>query len=492
MHEVGHTLGLRHNFKATTMLKNEQLHDTAITRKQGCRRLGDGLHAESTSPRRGPSRATTSRPPSAVRLLGDRVRLQAALGRHGRRGGEAPEDRHEGPSPAWITPPTRTCSSASIPSRCRSTWATTPSASPGSGSRSPRTCSSARNHGARLPTRTTPAEALGQLRDPRRRPGSQRPRAPDRRRAHVRDAPGTGRDPLTPVPVAEQRDALDVITGSLLSADSLRVSAHAAAQARHRLQRTLGSDPRRPRLDPDRLLAIRAAARPAALAAGGDERHRRHPPSRKQREGALGNDARAANARAVLAPVAGGVEPLDSHAVDIGPLRREVQRDHANRIAALLLRPGAASRADTRSVVRVQARQLLERIRTASKRPGLSEEAQAHPPTAPTPSTRRSRPDCSARRQFGTTRRGFRIPSRTAWTLLPVGSRDRAPTGARPRLCHPMPAAFAAGRTAAQPPLPVLRRTGPPDGPRRGYRSAHDLRQRSCPCGLPCRRSSAP
>ena len=37
-----------------------------------------------------------------------------------------------------------------------------------------------------------------------------------------------------------------------------------------------------------------------------------------------------------------------------------------------------ASRVDTRSTVRVQARVLLERIRTASHRPGLSEEAQAH------------------------------------------------------------------------------------------------------------------
>ena len=35
MHEVGHTLGLRHNFKASTVLKNDQLHDTAITSKQG-------------------------------------------------------------------------------------------------------------------------------------------------------------------------------------------------------------------------------------------------------------------------------------------------------------------------------------------------------------------------------------------------------------------------------------------------------------------------
>jgi hypothetical protein len=35
MHEVGHTLGLRHNFKASTMLPNEKLHDVAVTRKQG-------------------------------------------------------------------------------------------------------------------------------------------------------------------------------------------------------------------------------------------------------------------------------------------------------------------------------------------------------------------------------------------------------------------------------------------------------------------------
>ena len=35
MHEVGHTLGLRHNFKGSTMLPNAQLHDTKITREKG-------------------------------------------------------------------------------------------------------------------------------------------------------------------------------------------------------------------------------------------------------------------------------------------------------------------------------------------------------------------------------------------------------------------------------------------------------------------------
>ncbi len=35
MHEVGHSLGLRHNFKASTMLRPDQLNDTSITRVKG-------------------------------------------------------------------------------------------------------------------------------------------------------------------------------------------------------------------------------------------------------------------------------------------------------------------------------------------------------------------------------------------------------------------------------------------------------------------------
>ncbi len=35
MHEVGHSLGLRHNFKASTMLTGDQLHDTNLTRSKG-------------------------------------------------------------------------------------------------------------------------------------------------------------------------------------------------------------------------------------------------------------------------------------------------------------------------------------------------------------------------------------------------------------------------------------------------------------------------
>jgi hypothetical protein len=194
----------------------------------------------------------------------------------------------------------------------------------------------------------------------------------------VRDAPGTGRDPLTPVPASEQRDALDVITGSLLAADSFRVSPA--------LQRKLGTDfserwealrggdgstqtdysPSEPVLGPHRaLLSVLLSDTVETLLIDSIEY------------------APTFSARALRMPELHGRltqavwSELDGRG-DIAPLRRAVQRDHVNRISALLLRPGAAARADTRSTVRVQAKALLERIRVASHRPGLSDETKAH------------------------------------------------------------------------------------------------------------------
>ena len=194
----------------------------------------------------------------------------------------------------------------------------------------------------------------------------------------VRDAPGTGRDPLAPVPVADQREALDVITGSLLSADSLRVSPT--------LQRKLATD---------------FSERWEALRGGEGSTQTAYSPSEAvlglQRSllAVLMSDTVATRLleSSEKAPVGAGRalrmpelygrlsqavwSELDGSG-DIAPLRREVQRDHINRISTMLLRPGASSRADTRSIVRAQAKVLLERIRGAGRRGGLSEEARAH------------------------------------------------------------------------------------------------------------------
>jgi len=194
----------------------------------------------------------------------------------------------------------------------------------------------------------------------------------------VRDAPGTGRDPLTPVPVGEQREALDLITGSLLSADSFSVSPA--------LQRKLGAD---------------FAERTDAFFGGEGSTQTDYSPSvqvlglqrsllavmmsdtvatrlLESSEKAPSGSGRALRMPELYARLTQAVwSELDGRG-DIAPLRREVQRDHVNRIAAMLIRPGAASRADTRSIVRVQAKALLERIRSAAHRPGLSEESRAH------------------------------------------------------------------------------------------------------------------
>ena len=194
----------------------------------------------------------------------------------------------------------------------------------------------------------------------------------------VRDSPGTGRDPLAPVPVADQREALDVITGSLLSADSLRVSPT--------LQRKLGTD---------------FGERWEALRGGEGSAQTDYSPSEQvlglQRSllAVLMSDtvatrlldssekAPVGTGRALRMPELYGRlsqavwSELDGSG-DIASLRREVQRDHVNRISAMLIRPGASTRADTRSIVRAQAKLLLERIRVASRRGGLSEEARAH------------------------------------------------------------------------------------------------------------------
>jgi len=69
---------------------------------------------------------------------------------------------------------------------------------------------------------------------------------------------------------------------------------------------------------------------------------------------------------------------LHARGGDIPSPRRELQREHVNRLASLLLRPGALTRADARSLVRVQAQDLLGRIQAAAQRKGLSTEARAH------------------------------------------------------------------------------------------------------------------
>ncbi len=70
MHEVGHTLGLRHNFKASTLLFAGRFERRRKDAQDGSRRVGDGLQSGQHRARRARRRAISSRPRSARTICG--------------------------------------------------------------------------------------------------------------------------------------------------------------------------------------------------------------------------------------------------------------------------------------------------------------------------------------------------------------------------------------------------------------------------------------
>lgn len=193
----------------------------------------------------------------------------------------------------------------------------------------------------------------------------------------LRDFPGSGRDPLQPVSPVQQREALDVIARGLLAADSFSASPA--------LQR---------RLAPNFEERGDAAFDGAAVATDFSLSQRVFAVQRAAL-GQLMSDTVAsriidsqdkATNRAdafQLAELYGRLQhdiwsELGSNKADITPARRELQREQLNRVAAAVLRPGGTSRADARSLIRIQAQSLLNQIQAALARRTYGADTKAH------------------------------------------------------------------------------------------------------------------
>ena len=193
----------------------------------------------------------------------------------------------------------------------------------------------------------------------------------------LRDYPGSGRDPLQPVPAAVQREALDVMSRGLFAADSLVVSPalqrRLAPDFQERgealyggegsvatdfslTQRVLGLQ----RALLGQLMSDSVAAR--IIDSQGKAAQRDEAFQLSELYGRLERDIWSELS-------AGG---------DIGAPRRELQREYINRVSAMLLRPSPSGRADARGLVRARAQALLPRVLAASQRSGLSADARAH------------------------------------------------------------------------------------------------------------------
>ena len=190
----------------------------------------------------------------------------------------------------------------------------------------------------------------------------------------LRDRPGSGRDPLQPVPAAVQRAALDALARNVLATDSFRLSPA--------LQRRLAADfDDGPGTDFSIIEMVLGLQRTLLGQLMSDSVAARILDSEGKfdsggKPGAVGTTFRLSELYTRLTREVWS--ELDTRAGDISAPRRELQRDYLNRLATTLLRPSGAARADAKSLWREQARELLARISAAQRRGGLSAESRAH------------------------------------------------------------------------------------------------------------------
>jgi hypothetical protein len=191
----------------------------------------------------------------------------------------------------------------------------------------------------------------------------------------LRDFPGTGRDPLQPLPAAVQRQALDVVARGALAADALTVP---PALQRKMAPDFLERDDWRTGPTPTDMpvtVAVTELQRALLEQLMSDSLAQRIVDA----EHKVDRPADAFRLSELYGRVQREVWSELGAVGDIPAARRALQREHVNKLSALLLRPSALARADARALVRHEAQALLARIDAAIKRPrALSLETQAH------------------------------------------------------------------------------------------------------------------
>ncbi len=183
----------------------------------------------------------------------------------------------------------------------------------------------------------------------------------------LRDHAGTGRATYTPVPVERQRLALKLVSQSLFAAKSFVFAPELLSR--------FGPDhfDRLNRNDVSisvRLLALQTAALDQLMSDVVAARLLNSAEKVKSAKDVM-------SVHELYSNVQGAVWSELSAGGDIGVTRRNLQREHLKRLANAIIRPSATAPADARSVQREQATQLLASLKGAIGKP-MSQEARAH------------------------------------------------------------------------------------------------------------------
>ena len=188
----------------------------------------------------------------------------------------------------------------------------------------------------------------------------------------LRDYPGSGRDPLQPVSAPVQREALDMISRAVLAPEGLSLTpALQRRLAPDYLDRAEGGAATEFSVQ-QRLLELQRAVLEYLMS---DVIAARLLDS-------VGKFDRPADAFQLSELYQRLRADIWSELAGSGPIaaaRRDLQRDHLNRLALAVVRPSGSGRADSRGQMREQARALLTAIETQlRKRPGLDGASRSH------------------------------------------------------------------------------------------------------------------
>jgi len=193
----------------------------------------------------------------------------------------------------------------------------------------------------------------------------------------LRDRAGSGRTPLTPIPAAKQRAALKMLANEVFSADSFRFPPDFLRRASISgfdiiNSREIGVSAPTPDVAIDQqVLSLQRIAL-------------EHLMSVAVAQQLLNNESKTADPKDALR-LAELYETL--HAAiwselrsgkDIPLFRRNLQREYATRLAGALLRTSASMPTDARAQLRADAKRLRAELAGAQARKGYSPEAQAH------------------------------------------------------------------------------------------------------------------
>jgi hypothetical protein len=382
-HEVGHTLGLRHNFRSSTVYTAEQIRDKDFTEKNGI--VGSIMdYAPFNLPVNGESQSSYVMPTIgpydywaieyAYKPL-TQGEESAALENIAERGAKEPwlaygtdEDSFIGGAPQGMDPTVNVWDLSDKPltyfrkrlNLSRELWDRLQARELKPGESYDTLRRSFLAGFTQLNRGLTPAtKYIGGV-------------------VQVRDRAGSGRVPFTPVPAAEQREALKILAEGAFSVDSFKFKPEFLASMPHN------------RLDYfDNLVRGQAAATQPMVSVPGA--------ILGMQKTVLDQVMSDAVATRIVESQNFAAKPKEAFQLselydtlqssiwselktgrEITPMRRSLQREHLHRLAGVLLRPSSSMPADARSLQRVNAHSLAAELKVAQGKPGLSRESKAH------------------------------------------------------------------------------------------------------------------